>query len=505
MNVLVINGHPRENSFSQALVAAFAEGARQAGARLTCLDLHGLSFNPNVTHASPRHQEQEPAILQARDLIAQAQHLVFIYPTWWGTMPALLKGFIDRVFTAGFAFEETEGGTGYEPLLRGKTAQLITTMDTPGWVYQLVYRAPGHNAMRRAILEFCGFEMSRTLRLGPVRNSTLAQRRQWLDQVRREGLHLQHGALSPWKKARIQAWNWIKALRLQFYPMVLLAYALGALGAGAAGYGFQPLLFWLGYAWLFLVEAATVFSNEYLDLPSDQQNKYYSPFTGGSRVLVDQVLQPRALKKAVYLALALSLVLLAFLGGARPGSLPEMALACGLLYVLALGYTVPPLRLSYRSLGELDVALTHSFGVIVCGYVFQGGPLADALPWLLGLPLFLAILPSIILSGIPDYEADLAAGKKTLAVRLAPRGAAHLALACTWLAAGCVLLFQVFGVLPGLLGHLAWPALAHAGVLSWLLWQYLHQASLPRRIDGLMVAALTYLIWFALVPFLHLI
>lgn len=505
MNVLVINGHPRENSFSQALVAAYAQGARKAGAQLTCLDLHALTFNPNVTHDSPWQQNQEPAILQARHLIARAQHLVFVYPTWWGTMPALLKGFIDRVFTAGFAFEETEGGTGYAPLLRGRTAQLITTMDTPAWVYRWIYLAPGHNAMRRAILEFCGFEMARTLSFGPVRYSTPAQRQLWLGKAEKEGERLQQGALSPWKKGRIQAWNWLKALRLQFYPMTLLAHAIGALAAGSAGYGFRPSLFWLGYAWIFLVEVATVFSNEYFDLPSDRQNKYFSPFTGGSRVLVDQLLSTKALKKGILLALALSFVVVAFLAAAAPAPLPVLGIACGVLLVLALGYTVPPLRLSYRSLGELDVGLTHSFGVIACGYIFQGGAPGDALPWLLGLPLFLAILPSIILSGIPDYEADLGAGKKTLAVRFTRKGAAWLALVFTWLAAGAVLLFHFFGVLPDLFRYLALPVLPHALWLSWLIRQYLHQDPVPGRIDGLMVAALTYLIWFAGIPFLHLV
>src|SRR5690625_6907499 len=83
-----------------------------------------------------RSQLSEPDIDYARQCIEEADHLVFVYPTWWATMPAILKGFLDRVLLPGFAFEEKERNTDWTQLLRGKTAQLITTMDTPLWVYR---------------------------------------------------------------------------------------------------------------------------------------------------------------------------------------------------------------------------------------------------------------------------------------------------------------------------------------------------------------------------------
>lgn len=137
MNVLVINGHPREDSLSTALMEAYIAGAHEAAATIQTLIVSRLHFDLNVSHPPPHHQYMKSDIRKAQELIHWAAHLVFIYPTWWGTMPALLKGFIDRVFISGFAFEETEAGTGYEPLLRGKTAEIFTTMDTPLLVYQL--------------------------------------------------------------------------------------------------------------------------------------------------------------------------------------------------------------------------------------------------------------------------------------------------------------------------------------------------------------------------------
>lgn len=92
---------------------------------------------------SPRNQPIERGIQAALELVAWAAHLVFVFPTWWGTMPALLKGFLDRVVMPGFAFEEREDDPGFTALLTGKSVHLPTTMDTPPWVYRWIYRSPG--------------------------------------------------------------------------------------------------------------------------------------------------------------------------------------------------------------------------------------------------------------------------------------------------------------------------------------------------------------------------
>lgn len=504
MNVLIVNGHPRKDSLSHGLVNAYIEGAVNAGITIKKLELADLSFNPNVNHFSPNQQLCEPHIQQAQQLILWANHVVFVYPTWWGTMPALLKGFIDRVFTAGFAFEDIEGGTGYAPLLRGRSAQIITTMDTPWLVYQLIYRSPGHNAMRRATLQFCGFSMARTLSFGPVKNSTLTQRNRWINTAEKEGLALKKGALTAWNRFSIKTGNWLKAIRLQFYPMTCVAYATGAFAAENFGYGYNRSVFWIGYLWLFLLEAATVLTNDYFDVKSDEQNKFFSPFTGGSRVLVDKLLSFREVKNGIWTALILSFTVLGILLSIIPGNISPVLLACVVLFVLAIGYTVPPLRLSYRGLGEFTVGLTHSFAVVVCGYIFQGGRIDDAFPWLLSVPMFLAVLPSIIMSGIPDYDADKAASKKTLAVRSGKKGAALSAIFFTILAALTAVTFKLFNIVPGAYGNMIYAVVPHAAFLIVFIYHYIKNPSPSSRIDSLMIASLTYLIWFGLIPLIQL-
>jgi 1,4-dihydroxy-2-naphthoate polyprenyltransferase len=501
MNVLVINGHPRKDSFITALTHAYTRGAEASGAVIKTLVVADLSFEPNVTHSTPHLQYLEPCIQMAQRWITWAHHIVFIYPTWWGTMPALLKAFLDRVLTSGFAFDEIEGGTGYAPLLRGKSAQLITTMDTPVLVYKLIYRAPGHNAMRRATLGFCGFEMAKTISLGPVKKSTAQKRETWLQIAEKEGKRLRRGSLSRWKMLRIRAAIWFKAIRFQFYPMTFIAYATGSLLTAGR---FDPFLFWIGYAWLFFLELATVLINDYVDYESDMQNRFFGPFTGGSRVIVERQLSFRQVRNGVIGSLLISLAFLTTILVQLQGNMLQTALACGGLTILALGYTAPPLKLCYHRLGELTVGITHSVAVVVCGYLFQHGDATNPAPWLMSLPLFLSVLPSITLAGIPDREADKAVSKKTMAVTFGKKGAAIIAMLCTVLAASAVVTYEVMNVLPGIFANILYFVLPHATLLVYLLYKYYKNKSGSARIDGLLVAALTYLVWFAVIPLLNL-
>ena len=504
LNILIILGHPRRGSFSEALADAYKDGALNAQMRVKQLILGEMTFDPNVFTVSPKSQPAEADIVHAQEMILWADHLVFVYPTWWGTMPALLKGFLDRVFTPGFAFEELEETQSWEKLLKGKSAQIITTMDTPIWVYKWIYKNPGHNALGLATLQFCGITPIRKLVFSPIKYSDAEQREQWLEKVKNEGAKLKNGIWSPWEKIRNKILVWLKAVRLQFYPMTWLAYSSGALGAASTGYHFDTMIFWVGYLWLFLIEIATVLSNEFFDLKTDEKNKYFSPFTGGSRVLVEKELKPNEVKKGVYWTIGLSFIVAVILLNLAFSPWQSMLTLFISMYILALGYTVPPLKLSYRGLGELDVGLTHSLGVILCGYVFQGGAISDPLPWLLSLPLFLAILPSIILAGIPDYLSDKSVSKVTMAVYFGKKNAVVLAALFTLLAMLAGISWQFFNVLPGVFGWAIYAVIPHGIYLITLLARFIRDPLPSPRIDGLMVVSLTFVIWFALIPLIYL-
>jgi len=503
MRCLLILAHPRRDSLCGALFDAYAWGARQAGAECRELILSEMSFDPHVHTVSPELQPLEPDLVRAQHDIAWAQHLVFVYPTWWGTFPALLKGFLDRVMTPGFAFRHVTHDQ-WDKLLAGRTADLITTMDTPPLVYRLIYRAPGQQALARATLGYCGLRTARVETFGPVIASTVAQRSRWLDRARTSGSRLVHGALSPAQRRAQRLFAWLAALRLQFYPMTWIAYTVGALAAGA-GQAMAMTPYWLGYLTLFLIEASTVFLNDWFDFDSDRRNCNAGPFTGGSRVLVDGRLERSAMRKGIRLALlAAGVALLALLAAAPAASAMAIATLYAVFATLALIYTVPPLKLSHRGFGELDVALTHSAGAIMAGYVAQGGPWHDSLPWLLALPLGVSILPSILLAGCPDRTADQAAAKRTLVVILGKHSTAQLAMAMTAVAPALAALLLL--ARPDMAALLGWSAAGGAVHGVWL-WRRLRRFTLdpmPERIDGVIVLALTFTLWFCVAPLIAL-
>lgn len=101
----------------------------------------------------------EPDIRLMQEKIVKADHLVIFAPGWWATFPAILKGFIDRTLTPGFAFQYESGKPMPKKLLKGKTARLVLTMDGPVWYYRLFNRAPGLHAMNQGTFWLCGLKV----------------------------------------------------------------------------------------------------------------------------------------------------------------------------------------------------------------------------------------------------------------------------------------------------------------------------------------------------------
>jgi predicted ribosomally synthesized peptide with SipW-like signal peptide len=281
--------------------------------------------------------------------------------------------------------------------------------------------------------------------------------------------------------------------------MTFLAYSAGALAIHSES---KTPWNWHSFAWgylcLFCLEVATVFANDIYDLKSDQQNAFYGPFSGGSRMLVEQRIGPRNLKKAAVVVTALGITAgaLALWNATEHSSAAFVALVC--VGFFALAYTVPPFKLSHRGLGELDVCLTHSFGVILCGYLLQGGRWYDAFPWLLAIPLFFVILPAILLAGIPDREADQATGKRTLVVSLGDKLTITLSMVCVIVAVACGLAWSSFDITRGAYDGLGWIAVPHGLWLLRRLSRTGRQLETTRRMDGTIALALLLILWFAI-------
>lgn len=185
--ILIINGNPKHHSLCQAMAERYQEAAQEAGHTVRLVHLHQLNFALNLSQGFDREQALEPDLQALQQAIREAEHLVWVYPVWWGTVPALLKGLLDRVLLPGYAFRYEAGQTFPDRLLTGRSARLLVCMDTPPWYYRWLQGAPAHRMMKRTVLEFCGIRPVRISEFGPVITSSLQRRQAWLDAVGRLG------------------------------------------------------------------------------------------------------------------------------------------------------------------------------------------------------------------------------------------------------------------------------------------------------------------------------
>lgn len=189
MRTLIILGHPDKNSFCARLADSYEKGAKEKGGDVMRLNLAELRFDPILRSGYNRTQNLEPDLIEAQRLIKWANHLVFVFPVWWSAPPALLKGFIDRVFLPGFAFQYREDSSHWSKLLTGRSARLILTSDAPVFWLYLMYFHPAVNMMKKATLEFCGISPVSITSFGSIKNSSDKKREGILYDTYRVGLN----------------------------------------------------------------------------------------------------------------------------------------------------------------------------------------------------------------------------------------------------------------------------------------------------------------------------
>ncbi|MGF1565372.1 MAG: NAD(P)H-dependent oxidoreductase [Flavobacteriales bacterium] len=185
--IVLVNGHPDKESFNFALAAAYRRGAEQSGAEFREIVVRDLQFNPNLQFGYRKRTELEPDLIRAQETLKWADHIVWVYPVWWGAVPALLKGFLDRVLLPGYAFKKREGSLWWDKYFTGKSARIICTMDQPPWYYRLYYGSPSHSAMKKLTMQFIGVGSVKITAIGPVRLSKDRFREKWLQRVERLG------------------------------------------------------------------------------------------------------------------------------------------------------------------------------------------------------------------------------------------------------------------------------------------------------------------------------
>ncbi len=184
-HIVIIQGHPDAEAehFCHALAECYETGAKDAGHEVRRLDVARLDFPLLKTMEDFNTGNPPPDIASAQQDIAWADHLVVVYPLWLGTMPALLKGFLEQVFRPKFAFHIGEGSASWTKKLKGKSARIVVTMGMPAFVYRWYFGAHSLKSLERNVLGFCGIAPIRESLVGAIEAKKGDKRRKWLEKM----------------------------------------------------------------------------------------------------------------------------------------------------------------------------------------------------------------------------------------------------------------------------------------------------------------------------------
>ncbi|MBB3112418.1 NAD(P)H dehydrogenase (quinone) [Paenibacillus phyllosphaerae] len=190
MNHLIVYAHPHEGSFNNAILDTAVQALQAGGHEVHVRDLNKLGFNPVLSPADTaalREGSPPEDIKAEQQYLANADFVTFIYPIWWSGLPAIIKGYVDRIFSYGFAYQYNNEG-GIDKLLAGKQGIIINTYGTPSDIYEAIGMT---NALKQTsgsgIFEFCGIEVVEQFLFGGVTTvATDDTRREMLAQVERK-------------------------------------------------------------------------------------------------------------------------------------------------------------------------------------------------------------------------------------------------------------------------------------------------------------------------------
>lgn len=181
--IYILMGNPDINSLSEGLADAYEEGARAGGHEVRRQNLPDMKFDPILHKGYKTIQELEPDLKAFQENVKWCDHFVIIYPNWWCTMPALLKGVFDRAWLPGFAFNMRKNDLyGWVKRLKGKSARTIILADIPGWFTWLLF-GEFTNELSRGILGFAGVSPVHVTIFSPSERGSDAKRASWKKHV----------------------------------------------------------------------------------------------------------------------------------------------------------------------------------------------------------------------------------------------------------------------------------------------------------------------------------
>ena len=184
--IFILLGHPNADTLTGALAGAYERGALSMGHEVRRMNIGEMHFDPILHKGYRMIQELEPDLKTFQENVKWADHLVVLYPNWWSTMPALLKGLIDRAWLPGFAFGMKKSGfmknQMWVPRLTGKSARMIVCANAYAWLERFMI-GDFTNELARGTLWFAGINPVRIKVFAPSDHSSDSARARWLRQA----------------------------------------------------------------------------------------------------------------------------------------------------------------------------------------------------------------------------------------------------------------------------------------------------------------------------------
>ncbi|MEQ8734488.1 MAG: NAD(P)H-dependent oxidoreductase [Rhodospirillaceae bacterium] len=183
--IAILQGHPDPagGHLCHALAAAYADGAKAAGHHVKIIDVATLEFPLLRTQEDYKTGTTPVGLVEAQGQILDAEHLVIIYPLWLGTLPAILKGFLEQVLRPSLAASspgEQPSYSEFSRLMKGTSCRVIITMGMPALAYRFFFFAHSLKNLERNILKFVGVKPIRTSLFGMVDTASAEKRQLWL-------------------------------------------------------------------------------------------------------------------------------------------------------------------------------------------------------------------------------------------------------------------------------------------------------------------------------------
>ncbi|MCT4612192.1 MAG: NAD(P)H-dependent oxidoreductase [Clostridia bacterium] len=171
MNRLIVYSHPYEGSLNKHILMRIKESYKDADV----IDLHEDNFNPVLDASNlsvyEKGETKDPLVIKYQDMIKNADKIIFVFPIWWADMPAMVKGFIDKVMLKNFAYYIPKKGMpkGY---LNDKEVVVINTLAAPKWVYKFIFKNPVKKSLINATLKFCGIKKTKHYLIDSVKDKS---------------------------------------------------------------------------------------------------------------------------------------------------------------------------------------------------------------------------------------------------------------------------------------------------------------------------------------------